>query len=90
MALQAELTTLEDYMSELLPTSPLQPKLQQMLEKWQALSVDARPADPHPVKRPPTPPKGRRAEAVHYPLSTASSSPVRHTGGATIGANPEG
>ena len=57
--LQAELTHLK-------PMS--QPKLQQILEKWQKLPVDARPADQHPVKRPPTFPKRRRAEAAQLAI----------------------
>ena len=56
--LQPVLTTLEDYVSELRPTSPLLSKLQRMLNRWQTLPPNERPVDQHPVKRPPLPPAG--------------------------------
>ena len=46
------LITLEDYISELRPSSPLLSKLQRMLERWQTLPPSERPSDQHPIKRP--------------------------------------
>ena len=56
------LTTLEDYISELRPNSPLLSKLQRMLDRWQTLPPNERPMDQHPIKRPPLPPASRRTE----------------------------
>ena len=55
--LQPVLTTLEDYISELRPNSPLLSKLQRMLDRWQTLPPNERPMDQHPIKRPPLPPQ---------------------------------
>ena len=80
--LQPVLTTLEDYISELRPTSPLLSKLQRMLNRWQTLPPNERPMDQHPVKRPPMPPASRRTE----PSSNSSAqdpTSVGPTGGTT-------
>ena len=67
------LTTLEDYISELRPSSPLLSKLQRMLDRWQTLPPNERPIDQHPIKRPPLPPASRRTEPP------SSSSPQEPT-----------
>ena len=66
------LITLEDYISELRPSSPLLSKLQRMLERWQTLPPNERPSDQHPIKRPPLPPASRRTET---PSSSAAQDP---------------
>ena len=82
------LITLEDYISELRPNSHLLPKLQRMLERWQALPPHERPSNQHPIKRPPLPPPSRRNET---PTSFAAQdpTPVGPTGGTTGEPIPE-
>ena len=86
--LQPVLTTLEDYISELLPTSPLLSKLQRMLNLWQTLPPSERPMDQHPVKRPPLPPASRRTEP---PSNSSAQAPttVGPKGGTTGEIIPE-
>ena len=71
--LQPVLTTLEDYISELRPSSPLLSKLQRMLDRWQTLPPNERPIDQHPIKRPPLPPASRRTEP---PSSSSAQEPT--------------
>ena len=87
--LQPVLTTLEDYISELRPTSSLLSKLQRMLNCWQMLPPHERPMDQQPVKRPPLPPASRRTEP---PLNSSVQDPtsVGPTGGTTGEPIPEG
>ena len=82
------LITLEDYISELRPSSPLLSKLQRMLERWQTLPPNERPSDQHPIKRPPLPPASRRTE---NPSSSSAQdpTPVGPTGGTTGEPVPE-
>ena len=82
------LITLEDYISELRPTSHLLPKLQRMLDRWQALPPHERPSNQHPIKRPPLPPLSRRNDT---PSSFAAQdpTPVGPTGGTTGEPIPE-
>ena len=82
------LITLEDYISELRPSSPLLSKLQRMLERWQTLPPNERPSDQHPIKRPPLPPASRRTD---NPSSSSAQdpTPVGPTGGTTGEPVPE-
>ena len=77
------LTTLEDYISELRPSSPLLSKLQRMLDRWQTLPPNERPIDQHPIKRPPLPPASRRTEppSSSPPQEPASVGPKGGTTG---------
>ena len=86
--LQPVLTTPEDYISELRPTSPLLSKLQRMLNRWQTLPPNERPMDQHPVKRPPLPPASCRTEP---PSNSSAQDPtsVGPTGGTTGEPIPE-
>ena len=82
------LITLEDYISELRPSSPLLSKLQRMLDRWQTLPPNERPIDQHPIKRPPLPPASRRTEP---PSNSSAQDPtsVGPTGGTTGEPIPE-
>ena len=82
------LITLEDYISELRPSSPLLSKLQRMLDRWQTLPPNERPIDQHPIKRPPLPPASRRTEP---PANSSAQDPtsVGPTGGTTGEPIPE-
>ena len=82
------LITLEDYISELRPGSPLLLKLQRMLELWQTLPPSERPSDQHPIKPPPLPPASRRTETPSS-SSAQDPTPVGPTGGTTGEPNAE-